>query len=115
MAKPVVSAKQFSFEHLMDGWTDEHYIKYRPFTYAEAQEIKGLKENQEQGIDTFAEMIKDHFVSGAWLVSDDGTLENARTEPMTKDNVTELPLEVMNAFITAAMGQGSVSPKPAAN
>ena len=115
MSKPVVSTKRFSFEHLMDGWTDEHFISYRPFTYAEAQAIKGLKENEEQGIDTFADMIKDHFVSGAWLVSDDGTIENARTEPMTKDNVTELPLEVMNAFISAAMGAGSVSPKPKAN
>lgn len=114
MSKPVVATKRFSFEHLLDGWTDEHFIEYRPFTYAEAQAIKAMKED-EAGVDNFAEMIKGHFVKGAWLVSDDGTAENTRTEAMVADNVTDLPLEVMNAFIGVAMGQGSVSPKPAAN
>lgn len=113
MAKPVISTKRFSFEHLLDGWTDEHFIEYRPFSYAEAQSIKGMKEDGD-GVDSFADLIKSHFVKGAWLVSDDDG-SNVRTEPMEKENVTDIPMDVLNAFIKAAMGGDAVSPKPKAN
>jgi hypothetical protein len=111
MAKPVVANKRFSLNNLIEGWTDEQYIVYRPFSYAEIDRIKAM-ETTADGVSGFTQMLKEHFISGAWLVSDDdGT--NVRTEPMEVEDVLDLPVEVTNAWLKVAMG--NVDPKQKAN
>lgn len=111
MAKPVVNNKRFSLAGLLDDWTDEHFILYRPFSYKEIDQIKGLETNAD-GVSGFTQMLTDHFIKGAWLVSDDDG-SNIRTEEMTVDDVLDLPVEVTNAWLKVAMG--NVDPKPKAN
>lgn len=112
MAKPVLPAKRFSLNGLIDGWTDEHYIEYKPFSVADATKIKGINEQDLSQVDSFIDLLKAHFVSGKWLVSDDDG-NNVRTENMAAENVIDLPAEVTGLWLKEAMG--NASPKPLAN
>ena len=112
MAKPVLPAKTFSFNNLIDGWTAEHFIKYRPFDYKDVEKLKGMDEKDPDSVNGMTDMLKGHFVSGAWLVSDDdGT--NERTEPMNAEDILSLPMDVTNAWLKT--GMGNVDPKLKAN
>lgn len=112
MARPVLPNKRFSLANLIDGWTDEHFISYRPFDYKDVQKLKGMDEKDPNSVDGMTDMLKSHFVAGAWLVADDdGT--NERTEEMTAEDILSLPMDVTNAWLKT--GMGNVDPKLKAN
>lgn len=112
MAKPVVPSKRFSLNGLIEGWTDEHYIQYRPFSFSDVEAIKNVDEGKLEAVNSFTEMLRDHFVGGAWLVADDDG-QNERTEPMVAANVLDLPVEITGLWLRQAMG--NADPKQLAN
>lgn len=112
MARPAVPNKRFSFNGLIDGWTDEHYVEYRHFSLQDVESIKNVDVDKLEAVNGFMGMLKDHFVSGKWLVADDDG-SNVRTEAMTADDVLALPVDVTNAWLSQAMGK--VNPKLLAN
>lgn len=112
MAKPVLGNKRFSMNQLIEGWTDEHYIVYRPFSFADIEKLKAIDETNPDAVGGLTEMLKGHFISGQWLVADDDG-QNQRTEAMEQGDVLELPVDVTSAWLR--QGMGSVDPKPKAN
>lgn len=112
MARPVIPNKRFSFNGLIDGWTDEHYVEYRPFSLSDVEAIKSVDIDKMTAVNGFMEMLKDHFVKGVWLVADDDG-SNVRNDEMTRDDVLVLPVEVTNAWLQVAMGK--VDPKQLAS
>ena len=112
MAKPVLGNKRFSMNNLIEGWTDEHYIVYRPFSFSDIETLKSIDETNPEAVGGLTEMLKSHFISGQWLVSDDDG-ENVRTEAMQREDVLDLPVDVTSAWLR--QGMGNLDPKPKAN
>lgn len=111
MARPAIS-KTFSLADAGENWTDEHVIKYRPFNYADLETLDGIDEKSKDGITKMRAIFAEKFISGKWLVADDdGT--NERTEDMTANDISYLPVEVVNKWLKEAMGK--VDPKAVAS
>lgn len=111
MARPAIS-KTFSLADAGENWTDEHYVKYRPFNYADLETLDGIDEKSKDGITKMRAIFAEKFISGKWLVADDDG-SNERTEDMTSDDISYLPVEVVNKWLKEAMGK--VDPKAVAS
>jgi hypothetical protein len=106
MSRPAIF-KTFTLAGISEGWTDEHYIKYRPFNYVDLEELESIDEKSKDGIKKMRAIFADKFISGFWLVETDkgGTA----TEAMTPDDISYLDVEVTNRWLKEAMGK--VDPK----
>lgn len=111
MARPAITRK-YSLADAGDNWTDEHYVKYRPFNYADLETLEEIDETSKDGIKKMRGIFAEKFISGQWLVADDDG-SNERTEAMTAEDIAYLPVEVVNAWLKVAMGK--VDPKAVAN
>lgn len=110
MGRPAIF-KTFSLADISEGWTDEHYIKYRPFNYVDLEALEAIDEKSKDGISKMRAIFADKFVSGNWLVEN----ENGKlaTEPMGADDISYLDVEVVNRWLKEAMGK--VDPKAKAS
>jgi len=106
MARPAIF-KQYSLAGISDGWTDEHYIKYRPFNYEDLEQLEAIDEKSKDGIKKMRAIFAEKFVKGFWLVELDGG--KTKTEAMQPDDIGYLDVEVVNAWLKEAMGK--VDPK----
>lgn len=111
MGRPAIS-KTYSLAGISDGWTDEHYVKYRPFNYVDLETLDGIDEKSKDGITKMRAIFAEKFISGKWLVdADDGS--GQVTEDMKADDLSYLPVETVNAWLKEAMGK--VDPKAVAS
>lgn len=106
MRRPAIF-KTFSLEGISDGWTDEHYIKYRPFNYVDLETLESIDEKSKDGITKMRAIFAEKFIAGKWLVE----AENGKlvTEDMQPDDLSYLDVEVVNRWLKEAMGK--VDPK----
>lgn len=106
MGRPAIT-KIFSLAEISEGWTDEHFIKYRPFNYNDLETLESIDEKSKDGIGKMRAIFADKFVAGAWLVeTDNGKLA---TEAMKADDISYLDVETVNTWLKEAMGK--VDPK----
>lgn len=110
MARPAIT-KTFSLAGISDGWTDEHYIKYRPFNYVDLETLESIDEKSKDGITKMRAIFADKFVAGAWLVEDESG--KTVTAQMGADDISYLDVETVNKWLKEAMGK--VDPKANAN
>jgi len=106
MGRPAIF-KTFSLAEISEGWTDEHYIKYRPFNYMDLEELEAIDENSKGGIKKMRDIFAEKFVSGKWLTETDNG--KTATEEMQPDDISYLDVEVVNRWLKEAMGK--VDPK----
>lgn len=111
MARPAIS-KIYSLEKAGENWTSEHYVKYRPFHYIDLETLDSIDEKSKDGIAKMRAIFAEKFINGRWLVADDDG-SNERTEDMTPEDISYLPVEIVNDWLKVAMG--NVDPKAAAN
>lgn len=110
MSRPAIF-KTYSLEGISEGWTDEHYIKYRPFNYVDLESLESIDEKSKDGITRMRAIFAEKFVKGYWLVeADNGKLV---TEEMQPQDISYLDVEVVNKWLKEAMGK--VDPKAPAN
>lgn len=110
MGRPAIF-KRYSLEGISEGWTDEHYIMYRPFNYNDLEELESIDEKSKDGIKKMRAIFAEKFIKGFWLAeTDDG---KTRTEEMQPDDIAYLDVEVVNAWLKEAMGK--VDPKAKAS
>lgn len=110
MARPAIT-KTFSLAGISDGWTDEHYIKYRPFNYVDLQSLESIDEKSKDGITKMRAIFAEKFIAGAWLVEDENG--KTHTEAMKADDISYLDVETVNVWLKQAMGK--VDPKALAS
>lgn len=110
MARPAIT-KTFSLAGISDGWTTDHYIKYRPFNYVDLETLESIDEKSKDGITKMRAIFADKFVAGAWLVEDDNG--KTSTQAMTPDDISYLDVETVNNWLKEAMGK--IDPKASAN
>lgn len=107
MARPAIF-KTYSLAGISEGWTDEHYIKYRPFNYDDLETLESIDEKSKDGIKKMRAIFADKFVKGAWLIEDEKTGKPVTAE-MGAQDIGYLDVEVVNNWLKEAMGK--VDPK----
>lgn len=110
MRRPAIF-KTFSLEGISEGWTGDHYIKYRPFNYVDLETLESIDEKSKDGITKMRAIFADKFISGFWLVEDESG--NLVTDEMQPDDISYLDVEVVNRWLKEAMGK--VDPKAKAS
>lgn len=110
MSRPAIF-KRFSLEGISEGWTAEHYIKYRPFNYEDLEQLEAIDEKNKDGVKKMRAIFADKFVEGYWLVEADNG--KTKTEAMGAQDISLLDVQVVNDWLKQAMGK--VDPKAKAS
>jgi hypothetical protein len=98
----------FSLENLADGWTADCKITYTAVKYSELKDLQQLKPeegNESAAVDMIVKFVQSHFVSGKGM-----TLNEAGEQELsdlTKDDITDLPMETISALFAKMTGQDS--------
>ena len=106
MNRPAIT-KTFSLANISEGWTDEHYIKYRPFNYLDLETLESIDEKSKDGIKKMRAIFAEKFICGVWLVETDNG--KTQTAEMTPEDISYLDVETVNKWLKEAMGK--VDPK----
>jgi hypothetical protein len=111
--------RKYPLDKVGEDWQGT-YMKYRPFSYNELQELRDMKVSPEvqaaidrgasdeeieklasatevDGVKKVIDLIKDHFIDGKVMI-------NGKLEDMAKDDVGDLPSDVLVDFLSTLRG-----------
>lgn len=117
--------RKYPLDKVGEDWQGT-YMKYRPFSYNELQELRDMKVSPEvqaaidrgasdeeieklasatevDGVKKVIDLIKDHFIDGKVMI-------NGKLEDMAKDDVGDLPSDVLVDFLSTLRGAQTKRP-----
>lgn len=103
-----VVKRKFDLSYLGEGW-EQAYINYSPATYSQATELMKVSGLQAKILNGDIASMKEAGDSTMTLIKNallDGMgFDGGKLVPITKENVGDLPAEVLGEFVRLVTGQ----------